>query len=479
VQLRTAETRLAQAQRLANLGYWETDIQNDRMWWSEALCGMFGVSPRRDGWTFKEFLECVHPDDRNAVRQAREDCFSARAPCEILCRIVRPDGAERMIHVRAEIDYDAKGDPVRGHGMIQDVTEIKRLEQTLRESEEKYRAIFEQVPVGVALIGPDRRFLVANPAWERMSGYTGEELANLSTHDITHPEDVASSTRFFEQVMRGEQERPVFEKRYLRKNGEVLWARVNAVVVRGADGHPRFRLAIVEDISAEKEAGRRRADLQQQQRQALVREVHHRIKNTLQGVAGLLERHAAVNSALGPAIDEARSRLNALALVHGLQSSAVTAEVNLCNILRGIVDMLQAVSPEQVKFDLPEGFVPIEVAEGESVPVALILNELLTNALKHLDAGAEQAVVSVTLGNSGGVAVIVVRNEPARLPAGFDLDSGAGLGTGLKLAKSLLPAQGATLQLLVPSPGRVEAVLKLSPPILIMRPVPQQGRGPL
>ena len=210
-----------------------------------------------------------------------------------------------------------------------------------------------------------------------------------------------------------------------------------------------------------------------------MRDVHHRIKNTLQGVAGLLERHAGAHPALGPAIDEARTRLNALAIVHGLQSNIATAEVNLCNIVRGIVDMLQAVSPAQVKFDLPEGFVPIEVADEESVPVALILNELLTNALKHLDAGAEQALVSVTLGYSGRVAVIVVRNEPARLPAGFDLDSGAGLGTGLKLAKSLLPAQGATLQLLVPLPGGVEAILKLSPPILKLPPVPDRGGGPL
>jgi PAS domain S-box-containing protein len=472
------EHRLATAQRLARLGDWEVDLRRGLGWWSDELCAIYGVPPGRDDITFEDFLGVVHPEDRDIIRRLSEMAVSRGNACDARYRIVRPDNEERLIQCRAEVEFDPAGKPLKIFGTAMDITEFGRLERALRESEEEYRAIFEQVPVGVTLIGLDRRFLVANPAWESMTGYTGEELANLSTLDITHPEDAASSTRFFEQVMRGELERPVFEKRYLRKNGEVLWARVNAVVVRGADGQPRFRLAIIEDISAEKEAGRRRADLQQQQRQALVREVHHRIKNTLQGAAGLLERHAAANPALGPAIDEARTRLNALAMVHGLQSGSAGTEVNLCNILRGIVDMLKPVSPAQLTFALPEGFVPIEIVQDESVPVALILNELLTNAVKHLEAGAEQPTIAVTLSTSGERAVVVVRNEPARLPAGFDLDSGAGLGTGLKLAKSLLPAQGATLRLLEPSPGSVEAVLTLSPPIVKLPPVTDRRGGP-
>jgi len=91
------------------------------------------------------------------------------------------------------------------------------------------------------------------------------------------------------------------------------------------------------------------------------------------------------------------------------------------------------------------------------------------------DAGAGQAAVAVSLGNSSEGAVVVVRNEPARLPAGFDLDSGAGLGTGLKLAKSLLPSQGASLSVGESSPGRVEAVLKLSQPVANAPPAPKQG----
>ena len=465
-RLDKAERRLASAQRLARLGDWEVDLRSGLGWWSDELCAIYGVPPGRDDITSEEFLDIVHPEDRDVIRHLSEAALSRNAPCDARYRIVRPDNTERLIQCRAEVEFDSSGTPLKIFGTALDITEIGRLERALRDSERKYRAIFEQVPVGVALIGPDRRFLMSNPAWERMTGYTAAELANLSTHDITHPEDVAGSTRFFEQVMRGELERPVFEKRYLRKNGEVLWARVHAVVVRGADGQARYRLAIIEDISAEKGAERRRTDLQQQQRQALVQDVHHRIKNNLQGVAGLLERHAAATPALGPAIDDAVGRLNALAMMHGLHSELAGREVNLCNIVRGIVDTLQTLSPVPLEYRLPNGFIPVEVARDESVPVALILNELVSNAIKHVDAAVGRAAVTIEVKRAAASALVVVRNAPASLPRGFDLALDRHLGIGLRLAKSLLPAEGATLSLGEPVAAVVEAVLQLSPPVL-------------
>ena len=245
---------------------------------------------------------------------------------------------------------------------------------------------------------------MSNPAWERMTGYTA--AGRPSQHARHH----ASRGRRGSSVLRaddaGRTGAACFRKRYLRKNGEVLWARVHAVVVRGADGQARYRLAIIEDISAEKGAERRRTDLQQQQRQALVQDVHHRIKNNLQGVAGLLERHAAATPALGPAIDDAVGRLNALAMMHGLHSELSGREVNLCNIVRGIVDTLQTLSPVPLEYRLPDGFIPVEVARDESVPVALILNELVSNAIKHVDAAVGRAAVTIEVKRAAASALV-------------------------------------------------------------------------
>jgi len=169
---------------------------------------------------------------------------------------------------------------------------------------------------------------------------------------------------------------------------------------------------------------------------------------------------------LEPVIEELHGQLNVLATVHGLQVELPGRELNLCNIARSIVETLQAVSTVPLDFALAEGFVPVEVHADEAVPIALILNELVSNAVKHLAPSAKQAAVKIEMKRYGAGAVITVRNQPASLPPGFDFADSRSLGTGLRLAKSLLPGEGAKLTFSQPAAGVVESVLELWPPVL-------------
>ena len=155
-----------------------------------------------------------------------------------------------------------------------------------------------------------------------------------------------------------------------------------------------------------------------------------------------------------------------LATVHGLQSEQPGRELNLCNIARGIVETLQVVSAVPLELALAEDFVPVEVNADEAVPIALILNELLSNAIKHVAPSAPQAAVNIEIRRDGACAAIMVRNSPASLASGFDFADGRSLGTGLRLAKSLLPGEGARLSFSQPAAGLVEALLTLWPPVL-------------
>ena len=148
-----------------------------------------------------------------------------------------------------------------------------------------------------------------------------------------------------------------------------------------------------------------------------------------------------------------------LATVHRLQSELPGRELNLCNTARGIVETLQVVSTVPLDFVLPDGFVPIKVNVDEAVPIALILNELISNAVKHLASSAKQAVVKIEVKRDGAGAVITVRNGPASLPPDFDFANGRSLGTGLRLVKSLLLGEGARLTFSQPAAGVVESVL--------------------
>ena len=466
-QSRQSEMRLAEVQRSAQVGYWERNLAKHCAWWSDEFRRILGVPSNEAAPGLQVAVELfVHPDDRQMVRQAFQNTIGNGVPFDNEHRIVRRDGTERVVHARGEAIVGADGAVTGLMGTMQDITERKRLERALIESEARCRSIFEHVPLGIVMAGADRRFSMVNPAWVRMTGYSAEELAQIAILDITHPDDRAESESIMARARAGDLNEFVLDKRYVRKSGEVFWGRTVGTVLRDERGAITHRVAMIEDITEKKDAELRRVEQQRQQREALVREVNHRIKNSLQGVAGLLEQHGVANPALGPAIEDAIMRLNALAMVHGLYSELGGRKLNLCNIARSIVEILRAVSPAPLEFVLTGGFLPVEVNDNEVVPIALILNELVSNAVKHLDLTAARAAVKVEVMRDGAGAVIVVRSEPARLPPGFDLSTDRFLGSGLKLAKSLLPSEGARLTVNQSAAGVVESVLALWPPVL-------------
>ena len=133
-RLDKAERRLASAQRLSRLGDWEVDLRSGLGWWSDELCAIYGV-PRRDDITSEEFLDIVHPEDRDVIRHLSEAALS-RTPLRCPVRIVRPDNTERLIQCRAEVEFDQAGTPLKIFGTVLDITEIGRLERALRTARE-------------------------------------------------------------------------------------------------------------------------------------------------------------------------------------------------------------------------------------------------------------------------------------------------------------------------------------------------------
>ncbi len=206
----------------------------------------------------------------------------------------------------------------------------------------------------------------------------------------------------------------------------------------------------------------------ERQRNVLIREVHHRIKNSLQGVAGLLRQHAQAQPWAAPILETAISQVRTVAVVHGLEGKALYNEVVLCEMAPSIARMVQElVLPAgqviTVRVNVPER---IRVSEPERVPIALILNELILNAAKHLHEkeSGHNLSVSVVWNDSNECACITITN-PGHLPEGFDFDNECGIGTGLELVRSMLPAGSARL-MFTNRPGFVETRLILRPPVI-------------
>jgi PAS domain S-box-containing protein len=136
---------------------------------------------------------------------------------------------------------------------IKEMRSIANRTAALEASEQNFREIFEEAPLGMGVVGLDERFVQANTALCQMFGYSEGELKERTPYDITHPQDVAKSKQLAREMLDGTT-RNVFEKRYLRKNGDVVWAMRTAAVIRDASGKPRQFLIMVEDISERRHA---------------------------------------------------------------------------------------------------------------------------------------------------------------------------------------------------------------------------------
>jgi PAS domain S-box-containing protein len=152
---------------------------------------------------------------------------------------------------------------------IRDVTEGKRVIETLRESEERFRRVFEEGPLGLALVGKDHRFLNVNSAFSRLVGYSASELSYMSFEDITHPDDRQTDAALADQLFGGEVPFYQMSKRFVTKNGEAIWANLTRSVVSDQNGNPLYALSMIEDITQRKRMDETLRDSEERFRVAL------------------------------------------------------------------------------------------------------------------------------------------------------------------------------------------------------------------
>jgi PAS domain S-box-containing protein len=215
-------------------------------------------------------------------------------------------------------------------------------------------------------------------------------------------------------------------------------------------------LLVASDVTEQRAAERARLQAAIAQREVLVREVHHRIKNNLQGVAGLLQQNAARRPELAAVLSEAVGQVQAIAQVYGLQVGA-GGPLAVGGLLRAIALSLQRNFGRTIVVDLV-GEPPHVLPEPESIPVALTVNELLTNALKHGQGGDVHCRLSAQ-----GETVHIHITSKGTLPPGFDLAQVRGGVSGLGLVRALLPRRSATFTL-TQQADEVVAALELRPP---------------
>ena len=345
-----------------------------------------------------------------------------------------------------------------------DMERRREAEARMSQVQVSLQRIIEAAPLSITLRDARTlRILQANEVAANNVHIPRAALIGRSPEEIFDPETAAHRRRDMEVALAS---RDVTKREYhTLQNGETrLWDTRYLPLSAGEGLEPDQLLMVATDVTEQRAAQEARFDAAIAQRDMLVKEVHHRIKNNLQGVAGLLQQIAQRKPEVASAIAEVVGQVQAIAQVYGLQVGT-GGPLNLMNVVEAITVSVQRTFGRSIRFEV-RGAQPQDWAlpEAESIPVALTINELLTNAVKH-SQNAPQAQVLCTL-ESGDTGVRVLVANIATLPAGFNVAGIPSGVSGLGLVRALLPRRSASLTL-EQLGAQVVATVHLNPPAVV------------
>jgi PAS domain S-box-containing protein len=200
-------------------------------------------------------MELTHPDDMQATAECYGQFTSGGIhSCAMEKRFMRKDGGVVWVNLTVSCIREPDGSLRYFIPVIEDITARKKAEEALKESEERFRAIFEHAAVGIAYLSQDGRFLRINQRFCDILGYPQDELIRLTFKDITYTDDLKDSNENTSQLMSGKISSFSMEKRYIRRDGSIEWAHLTVSCIRGPDGPVKYTIAILEDISGRKKA---------------------------------------------------------------------------------------------------------------------------------------------------------------------------------------------------------------------------------
>lgn len=387
------------------------------------------------------------PEERESVKVVFAGLTAGQFPNQYENYWLHRDGSKRLIawSNTCITDQDGMVEYVIGTGV--DITEQRRAEEALRSSAEKYRALMEGASDIILIADHAGKLVEANSRGLTSLGYTRDEFIALSVKDIHPSHQLDRIQKAFQKLVQTGNV-TVFDTCLLTRDGDELPVDINANLIEYQGRN--VAVGFMRDIRERKRTEEQNRQLERRHREMLVREVHHRIKNNLQGVIGLLRNSLEEEEGLSEKlVTRAITQISTIAMVHGLQSRFSDGQVRICDITRAIVDQARTFAPAGVHVEFHENVdEPSILVEEEAIPIALIINELITNAVKHIPALIQNKQVIIELkGNPDAGMELLVFNSGATLPTGLNAHTDNKSGIGLDLVRALLPRQHATFSL--------------------------------
>ncbi len=442
---------LTMAEDVADLGHWRLDIETDTVFWSPQVYRIMGIEPSTFAPTRANAIDAYHPEDRARVGELVARAIELGQPFEFELRVVRPDGETRFVHSRGRCDRRADGKTAAVFGVIQDVTARKRdesaiatLQQRIARQSAIYETMLRHMPRGaVMLVDRDLRYLsLQGPSVSDVltPGLDPGAVVGRRVEDVVSEGNRAQVLDTYRETLAG-------RSLHMEATRGTRAFEVRTAPIYDGEDEPVAALAYLYDIT-ERKAAAATLERSVREKETLLKEIHHRVKNNLQVVGSILSLHShrTADPAVRGVLAEVKGRVHAIALLHErIYRSTDLASIDLLEYVRGLTaDVARVAGTGRGGARVSGASVLVDM--DAAVPVGLVVNELVTNAFKHgTSAGGAPVSIEVRVAPLAESVRVAVEDDGPGPPPADATDPPRSLG--MFLVASLAEQLGGSFRL--------------------------------
>lgn len=337
-------------------------------------------------------------------------------------------------------------------GVINDVTERKKAEQELRLSEEKYRTILDNIEDGYFETDLEGNFTFVNNSLSEIMSYSEDQLIGMNNRDYMDKHNAEKVFEAFNRVYRTGKPEKGYNWEITTRHGEKRYVEASVTLMCNAEDEPVGFRGIVRDITHRKKQEEKiRSSLKE--KEALLSEIHHRVKNNLAVISGLLylQSDKTDDPSAQKLLEQSQSRINSMALIHEmLYDNQYFSSVDPGEYIRQLVDHISSnmqKGDKNIEVQIETG--DIELDMNTAIPCALIINELMTNAFKYAFNENKQGKIFVRfLPDDENNYLLEIADNGMGLPEDFEVKKKSEQGLGLFLVDTLVQQIGGTMEVI-------------------------------
>jgi len=440
-----AEELLSTALQYSNTVVWRWNIDEDKLEWWGKVKEVYGVDAADLG-NAAGFRKVVFPNDVAGVQEAIARNRASGSDLQHEFRIVRPDGEIRWIASRAGMLRDEQGHVYGMAGVNFDVTNRRTAEEERKQSDRDFRELTNVIPQIVFRTNALGAIDYRNQRYFEISGFTSEAEAAARWAEVLKPDERERTMEVWREGIASGRPFQLEFQLYDRRLEQYRWYLARTVPVHGAEGETVRWIGTSTDIHDQKTAAERlesevqsrTMDLKQSltllrqreeqleksllEKEAMLREIHHRVKNNLQIVSSLLSMQASnANSAAAAPLRDSERRIASMAMIHeqlyGTEDlQTIEFAEHASRLSQSLLASMVGNAPIGCRLDLQ----PVSLSIHQAIPCALILNELLTNAIKYAYPNHREGEIIVHLSREEGVVNMTVSDQGVGLPPEVD-----------------------------------------------------------